>query len=273
MDFKFNFKGKIRKVKKKEINSFNDLQILTKTLFKNKLTGKAEYSYLDSDDDEITITDDNDIETMKEDMGDQKAIKIKVTLKIEKILNEQKKKKSNTFIVDPNTGEKIDFESSCSKSRSISHRHFGAGGVNWKRRVFEKKLIKLRAKKQKEKIKLEYSKKLKELEKFKKRQLKKIKRKEESLLEAAENGKIENKIGNYDENEDGLKLDGDLRIGNSFFEDVQKAIRENAEKQRDGVQGILKVKDNKQKDVEWKKLGNIEEKRKKILERKDSQEF
>lgn len=263
MDVKINFKGTTRKVKNRKLDTIEDLQLLANDLFKNKLIGKAEYFYIDSDDDEIALVDNSDLATMKEDLSEsKKPVQIKIKLKIEKILNEEKKQKKKNFIVDSQTGKKLDFESSCSKSRSVNQR--GENLIDWKRQVFEKKLIKMRAKKQKDKINLEYNRKVKELEEFKKKKLEEIKKKEIKMLQKIEEGEEiipKKKLLKLKEDPKNITESGLTRfkefgdIGQSFHEDIQRALKEN--QKETGVKGILKVKENKFKEVEWEKIGEV----------------
>ena len=182
MNFKLSFKGANRRVNNKEISTFEELKSLCEETFKTSLGPTTSYAYVDSDDDEVTIVEDSDVQIMCEDMSDTRVIKLRIKQKIDQILRKKPKNQKNgkkPFMVDSKTGKKVKFESSSSISKDPANgRGFmGRRSREIKRKVFQKKLIKQRTKRQKEAAQLEY---LREIEKLEKKKLKKLTKIEEN---------------------------------------------------------------------------------------------
>jgi hypothetical protein len=204
---------------------------------------------------------------MKEDVGEAKVVKISITQKIDKFLEKKKIVPKNGqihYIVDAATGERVEFESSVEASRSQSNRN--RTELERKRRRFEKQILKKRIEKKKEKVKLEFSKKLKKLEEMKMRKIEKLKNEEEKLLRKIErdNERKNGAKGNIGGNEVLLNL-GPKVPKKTFAEGLMEVLEgnegEEEEREREESKGILKVVRNPKIDIEWKRLEDLEEMR------------
>ena len=70
MNFRFNFKETNRRVNNKQIKTFFDLQFIASELFPHCTNYQdLTYCYIDSDNDEVTMLNDEDVKIMNEDMG------------------------------------------------------------------------------------------------------------------------------------------------------------------------------------------------------------
>jgi PB1 domain len=148
MNYKVNFKGINRRINKIDICSFTDLQSTIQTLFpQSKNHADLEYFYVDSDNDEVTMLNDEDVEIMKQDCGqdenNKKAIKICVKTRIDILASKTVKKDKDCFIIDDKTGDKIKFESSEEFSRSRSLK--GMNSKERKLKRIQKNILKSKA--------------------------------------------------------------------------------------------------------------------------------
>lgn len=255
MNYKLNFKGINRRTNNRELKSFSDLETMITELFpQSKNHSELEFFYIDSDDDEVTMITDEDVQIMQEDTSDDKKIvKINVKTKIDILANKNavKNHTKQNFIVNVNTGEKEKFDSSVEASRSKSKR----GMTSKERRMknFQKNIIKKRAQKKKEAIKIKFSKKVAKLEAIKEEKIMQLKTEElQKIIKINEKGEqfLQQELELCKEKRRLLKLQNKLN-GNKL-QSKHRQIKNKLKKQKQGLKQLKKL--NKRGEVESRNL-------------------